>query len=126
MNILVIVLFVFGVFEIISNSFHLTKGDIKAIGTSAKKQHRELLSTLEEKHFFYKALIMLFSGLMFFASALIFFVSVRAGIFCLFFSSYFFSLYGLAQLICYYKNIRVWFSFIVYSLPIIACYLIIR
>jgi len=54
MKIFIIVMMIFGFFEIISNMFHLSKKTISNIAKSGKKQHQELDLKLSDSHFFIK------------------------------------------------------------------------
>ncbi|MDD5363487.1 MAG: hypothetical protein PHN88_15300 [Ignavibacteria bacterium] len=110
----------YGIFEIVSNTFHLSKGSIGAIGQSAKKQHRELPLNISDMHFFVKAIIMLIFGLMFSAAALMYFLHTDA--YCIF-AMLTFSLhgaYGLVQAVLYRKFLNVWPAAVVYNIPLIV------
>ena len=47
---------ILGVFEVISNAYHLTRGSKERIGNSAKKQHGELPKNLSAEHYVAKAI----------------------------------------------------------------------
>lgn len=126
MKILIIVLLVFGIFEILSNLYHLTKGSKIKIGESAKKQHQELPLDTGAHHFYYKAILSFIIGILFLSSSLLYFLYDRnIGMFFTFINSIIMSFYGFIQLIIYYRTIKVWTSFVVYSIPLII-YFIIR
>jgi hypothetical protein len=65
MKISIIVMMHFGIFEIISNLFHLSKKTIPNIAKSGKKQHQELDLKLSDNHFFYKVIIIFIFGILF-------------------------------------------------------------
>jgi hypothetical protein len=120
MKTFIIFMLIFGILEIISNLFHLSKGAIEKIGESAKKQHQELPLDIDSKHFFYKALMMFVLGLLFLVSGLLFFLyNVKIGILFTIINCAIMSLYGLVQAIIYRRCIKVWTALVVYSAPLI-------
>jgi hypothetical protein len=126
MKTLIIILLVFGVAEVISNFFHLVKGSKSKIGESARKQHQELPSDTEITHYYYKAIIMFVIGILFLMSSLSFFLlDTRIGVKFTLVNSIFMCVYGLVQLIIYYRTYKVWTSFLVYSIPLVVCLIIL-
>jgi hypothetical protein len=120
MNTLIIILLIFGIFEILSNLFHMSKGSKIRIGESAKRQHQELPMDINLLHFYYKALTMLIIGFLYLASTLTFYLyDSYNGILFTMINSIIMSCYGLVQLILYFKTIKVWFSFVVYTIPLV-------
>lgn len=118
MTVLIYCILALGAIEIISNLFHFSKGSKTAIGLSAKRQHQELSSQLNEYHFYLKAIIMFAFGLLMLLgsiSALVFELQ-----FPLLMVVAMFATYGLVQAIYYIKPYKVWLSLIVYLLPLIA------
>jgi hypothetical protein len=110
----------YGIFEIVSNTIHLSKGSISAIGQSARRQHQELPLNINDVHFFTKAIIMLIFGLMFSAAAILYFLQIDA--YCIL-GLLTFSLhgaYGLIQAVIYRKFLNVWPAAVVYNIPLIA------
>lgn len=126
MKTLIIVLFLFGIAEIVSNFFHIIKGSKMKIGESARKQHQELPSDAENIHYYYKAIIMFVIGLLFVLSSLAYFLfDSDAGIRFTLINSIIMSVYGLLQIILYYRTFKVWTSFVVYSVPMVVCLLLL-
>jgi len=106
-----------GLFEIVSNLYHLSNGNKDLIGKSAKRQHLELALELADFHFYVKAVIMFVFGIFFTASGLValsddsfLFLSVVLTLF---------AIYGLAQAVYYKRPYKVWMSLIVYILPLL-------
>jgi hypothetical protein len=125
MKIFVIIMLLYGIFEIVSNSVHFSKGSKTKIGESAKKQHQELPLDIGPLHFFYKAIIMFIIGVLLVASSLTYlFYNTEIGLKFTLFNIIFHSGYGLIQLVVYHRTYKVWGSFVVYSIPLIV-YLII-
>lgn len=122
MKILIWFIIALGMFEIVSNIYHLLKGNKEAIGLSAKKQHQELSLELGYRHFYMKAIIMFIFGILFTSSGSI---ALRSGN-----SNFFeivlilFALYGIAQSIFYKRPYKVWISMGVYILPLIIMLLL--
>jgi hypothetical protein len=126
MKTFIIIMLIFGIFEIISNLFHLSKGSKEKIGESAKKQHQELPMDIDSKHFFYKAVIMFILGLLFLCSGLLFFLyNKHIGIQFISINCAIMSLYGFIQAIIYYRCIKVWTALLVYSIPLIFLWILI-
>ena len=122
----IILLLIYGVFEIISNSYHLLKGSRVKIAESAKKQHREIPFDLEPNKYYYKAILMFITGILFTLSSLIyFFYDAKIGLIFSLINSIIHSVYGLYQLITYRKFNRVWGAFVVYSIPLILYFIVI-
>ncbi len=114
---------ILGIFEIISNIFHLSKGSIDKIGQSAKRQHQELPLNIKDIHFFIKAIIMLIFGIMFLIIGIIYFSSKEHNSFFSIFLLGLFGLYGILQAVLYRKTLNVWLSAIVYNIPILVYYI---
>lgn len=122
MDILIYLVIALGLFEIISNLFHFTKGTKSSIGNSAKRQHQELSLDLDSKHFYLKAIIMFVFGILLLATgsiSLIYHFNTP-----LLISLSMFALYGFAQAVYYLKPYKVWLSLVVYLLPLIALLLL--
>lgn len=117
MKILTYVIIALGLFEIVSNLYHISKGRKDLIGKSAKRQHQELSSALDDGHFYVKAVIMFIFGILFTASGLVA-LSGNSLLF-LFFVLTLFAIYGLAQAVYYKRPYKVWMSLIVYLLPLL-------
>jgi hypothetical protein len=123
MKTFIIILFVFGIAEVVSNFFHLLKGSKIKIGASARKQHQELPADTQDIDFFYKAIIMFVIGLLYVLSSTSYFLlDTRTGIGFIWVNSIIMSVYALIQLIIYYRTYKVWTSFIVYSIPLLICF----
>lgn len=115
---------ILGIFEIISNIFHLSKGSIDKIGQSAKRQHQELPLNIKDIHFFIKAIIMLIFGLMFLITGILYFLNIDQNIVFGMLTFISFGLYGLLQAILYSKTLNVWLSVVVYNIPLLLYYII--
>jgi hypothetical protein len=125
MKTLIIIMLIFGLFELLSNLLHLSKGSKIKIGESAKKQHQELPLDAGLNHFYYKAIIMFGFGILFLLSSLTYFLAdSNTGIIFTRVNSILMSVYGLIQLIIYYRTYKVWTSFLVYCIPLIAYFII--
>lgn len=114
------IIIIYGIFEIISNIFHLSKGSIEKIGQSAKRQHQELPLNIKDIHFFVKAIIMLIFGLMVLITGLFFLQNTDKHFF---FGIIVFALhgaYGFVQAVIYRKYFNVWPAAIVYNIPLIV------
>lgn len=119
------ILLIFGLFEILSNLLHLSKGSKEKIGESARRQHQELPLNTGLYHFYYKAILMFTIGVLFLVSSLVYFLyDSSTGVSVTFMSSVVLSLYGFIQIIIYYRTIKVWTSFVVYSIPLIVFYIL--
>jgi hypothetical protein len=114
---LIYIVVLLGLFEIVSNLFHLLKGTREKIGLSAKRQHQELPLDLNYQHFYWKAWIMFVFGLAFTASGLMAYIMAKPEF--LFPALTLFAIYGLAQAIYYRRTYKVWTSAIVYILPLL-------
>lgn len=117
MRSLIYVILALGLFEIVSNLFHLLKGTREKIGLSAKRQHQELPLDIDCHHFYWKAWIMFVFGLAFTASGLMAYIMAKPEF--LFPALTLFAIYGLAQAIYYRRTYKVWTSAIVYILPLL-------
>jgi len=125
MNTFVVVLLVYGIFEICSNLFHFTRGSKIKIGESAKKQHQELPLDVSPLRFFYKAIIMFAFGILFTLSSVIYLLNPAVGLLLVFYTAILHVVYALIQLIVYRRCYKVWCSFVVYSLPLIVYWIIV-
>lgn len=124
MKYLMYVLLALGVFEIVSNAWHLGRGSVERIGQSAKRQHGELPRSLPDVHFFVKAIVMFVFGLLFLAAAGCFlFRDGGCGPFttAVILS---FAAYGLAQALIYRRTPSAWMSAVVYALPAVAYFIL--
>ena len=114
---LIHVILILGLFEIVSNLFHLLKGTKEKIGMSAKRQHQELPLDIDYKHFYIKTWIMFIFGVLLTASGLLAYTTGKneflVPVLVLF------AFYGLAQAVYYRQTYKVWTSAIVYLLPLI-------
>jgi hypothetical protein len=121
----IILLLAYGIWGIGSNLYHFSKGSKIKIGESAKKQHGEIPRDLDIIQYYYKAILMFITGILFTLSSLIyFFADTKIGLEFSLINSIIHSVYGFIQLIVYYRYYRVWGAFVVYSIPLIL-YLII-
>jgi hypothetical protein len=121
MKILIIFLLIYGLFEIISNLIHLSKGSRTAIGESARRQHQELPLAINAEHFYYKALVMFILGLLFTASSIIYFhVNERTGLTFTLVNVILHSFYGILQAIMYFRSGKTWGAAMVYSIPLLV------
>ncbi|MBP8084470.1 MAG: hypothetical protein KAZ87_14820 [Spirochaetes bacterium] len=117
MKIFIVVMMIFGLFEILSNLFHLSKKNITGIAASGRKQHQELDLGLSDYHFFYKVMIMFIIGMLFSISSLLAFLNICS--MPLFVSTMILGFYGVLQAVLYRKNIKAWSAMIVYNIPLI-------
>jgi len=115
---LIYTILLLGLFEIVSNLVHLFKGNREMIGLSAKRQHQELPLDLNYQHFYWKAWIMFFFGLLFTASGLVAYTITSYRF--LFLTLALFAIYGLTQAIYYRRTYKVWMSAIVHILPFLV------
>jgi hypothetical protein len=126
MKMYMIILLGYGIFEIASNLFHLLKGSRTKIAASAKKQHREIPPDLEIQQYYYKAILMFITGILFTLSSLTYFLyDTNIGLGFTLVNSIIHSVYGFIQLIMYYRFYRVWGAFVVYSIPLILYFIIV-
>jgi len=109
----------FGISEVISNTHHLLQGDVNKIANSARKQHGEIPIELADKHFVYKASIMLIFGVAFLVAGLMMYMnkSFSHGSAITVMSS--FGFYGVVQGIIYRKSWKSILAAGVYNLPLI-------
>ena len=124
MKIFQYIILIIGIFEIISNIYHLSKGSIKKIGLSAKRQHQELPLEINNFHFFLKTIIMFIFGIIFVFTGVFLILNIHFSIIFGVISLGLLGFYGLLQALIYRKPVKIWLSFIVYNIPIII-YLII-
>ena len=124
MRYLMYILLALGVFEVVSNAWHLGRGSVGRIGKSAKRQHGEIPGSLPDVHFLIKAIVMFAFGLLFLAAA---------GCFLLYdgdcgpFTTAVvvsFAAYGLAQALVYRHTPSAWMSAVVYALPAVAYFIL--
>lgn len=118
MRTFIYVVLLLGLFEIVSNLFHLLRGGKEKIGLSAKRQHQELPLDLGYQHFFIKAWIMFIFGLLFTASGLLAYTTANHEF--LYPPLVLFAIYGLAQAFYYRRTYKVWTSAILYLLPLLS------
>jgi hypothetical protein len=120
MQYLMWVIILYGLFEIVSNTYHISKGSIIKIGQSAKKQHQEMPLDLKEIHFFIKVIIMLIFGFLFLICGLLYFLSPEESLtFCMvILISH--GAYALIQALLYRYYFNVWGAVVVYNLPLIT------
>ena len=116
LNILLIAL---GVFEIVSNLFHISRKTPEAIGKSARKQHQELPKDIPDRHYFYKAVIMLVFGFIFTAAGTLSVLHASISPPVLRAATIGFGLYGLIQAVLYRKEVKVWPAAVVYNIPLL-------
>ncbi len=111
--------FLLGAFEVVSNTYHLSKGSIAEAGRSAKRQHQELPPDIRDVHFFVKAIIMLGFGLLFLVSSILFVANAdpRHAVGSIAFVL--FACYGVAQAVVYRKAFNVWPASLVYAVPLV-------
>ena len=115
-----IILLGYGIWGIGSNLYHFSKGSKINIGESAKKQHGEIPRDLDIQQYYYKAILMFFTGILFTLSSLTYFLyDAEVGLVFTLINSIIHSVYGFIQLIIYYRYYRVWGAFVVYSIPLI-------
>jgi len=125
MSVLMVCVLLLGVFEVASNGYHLSRGSVKAVGHSARRQHQELPLDLGEGHFFVKAIVMFVFGLLFCLVGVLFALGgdpqgrVALPVVALFAG------YGLLQAVVYRRSVNVWPAAIVYSIPLVA-FLLLR
>lgn len=110
---------VFGILEVISNLYHLTRRTKEKISESAKKQHGEIPADLEATHYVVKAIFMLAFGAMFLLCGLILLINNNASSSLFYIPLLSFSIYSVIQAVFYRKFWRVWTALIVYNLPLV-------
>ncbi len=124
MNASIIILLAYGVFEIVSNLYHLSKGSKIKIAESGKKQHRGIPSDLDIQHHYTKIILMLIIGMLFTLASLTYFLyDTKIGLVFILINSIIQSAYGFIQLIVYYKFNRIWGSVVIYSIPLILYFI---
>jgi hypothetical protein len=120
MKIYMIILLAYGIWGIGSNLYHFSKGSKIKIGESAKRQHGEVPRDLDIQQYYYKAILMFITGILFTLSSLSYFLyDAKFGLAFTLVNSIIHSVYGFIQLIIYYRYYRVWGAFVVYSIPLI-------
>jgi len=117
MKTLIYCIIALGLFEIVSNFYHLLKGNKESIGLSAKKQHQELSLELGYHHFYVKAIIMFVFGFLFTLSGIVALLGICAKFLLIVLAS--FALYGFLQAVYYKRPYKVWISLVVYILPLL-------
>jgi hypothetical protein len=125
MKVYMIILLAYGIWGIGSNLYHFSKGSKIKIGESAKRQHGEIPRDLDIQQYYYKAILMFITGILFTLSSLSYFLyDANAGLAFTLINSIIHSVYGFIQLIIYYRYYRVWGAFMVYSIPLILYFII--
>jgi len=125
MKLYMILLLAYGIWGTGSNLYHFSKGSRIKIAESARKQHREIPPDLDIQQYYYKAILMFITGILFSLSSLIYFLyDARIGLEFTLVSSIIHCVYGFIQLAVYYRFWRVYGAFLVYSIPLIL-YLIV-
>jgi hypothetical protein len=113
-------LIILGAFEVISNTYHLTRGSQERIGNSAKKQHGELPKNLSAEHYVAKAIIMLIFGVVFLAVGGLMLLKRKFLYGPAMATMIALILYSLIQAVMYRKIWSVWTAVLVYSLPLVV------
>jgi hypothetical protein len=121
---LVYFMLLYGVFEIISNSIHLSRGSVVKIGQSAKRQHQELPLNLSDKHFFIKAIIMFIFGVIFIFAGILFLCGLDSSYTLIFICVLVHGIYGLLQAVIYRYYFNVWGALVVYNIHLIAFFIL--
>jgi hypothetical protein len=124
MSVLMTCVLLLGTFEVLSNGYHLSKGSVKAIGQSAKRQHRELPLEVAEIHFFVKAMAMFGFGLLFLLVGALFVLGKDPQRHAAVIVFGLFSAYGVLQAIVYRRTFNVWPAALVYSAPLVVLLLV--
>ena len=119
MKVLTYVLLLLGLFEIVSNLFHISKKSADKIGASAKRQHQEISLSLPNIHFYYKCLIMFAFGFLFLIAGIFSYYSLPFSSLIVWIAVIGLGLYGVIQAIIYRTEIRVWPAMIVYNIPLL-------
>jgi hypothetical protein len=116
----------YGIWGIASNLVHFSKGSKIKIGESARRQHQEIPLDLDPIQYYYKAILMFITGILFALSSLTYFLyDTRIGLTFTLINSIIHSGYGLIQLIIYCRCYRVWGAFVVYSIPLILYFIVV-
>jgi hypothetical protein len=124
-TIYIIILLAYGIWGIASNLVHFSKGSKIKIGESAKKQHREIPMNLDILQYYYKAVLMFITGILFTLSSLTYFLyDAKTGLEFTLINAVIHSVYGFIQLVAYYRFNRVWGAFVVYSIPLILYFIV--
>ena len=113
------ILILLGLFEVISNLFHISKKTPDKIGESAKKQHQELSLSLPIIHFYYKAITMLIFGFLFLIAGILSFIEIPISSLIVWIVVICFGAYGIVQAIIYRTEIKVWPAMVVYNIPML-------
>lgn len=116
--VLVAIFLLLGAFELFSNAYHLTRGSLAEISTSAKKQHQEMPMDLDDKHYLVKVILMLLFGIAFLGIGSIMLLTGRFQLWPAVLVMAGLSLYSFVQAILYRRFWRVWTAILVYSLPL--------
>ena len=117
------ILLILGIFETVTNLFHISKRTVEGIGQSAKKQHQELPLSLSGIHFYYKAIIMLIFGLVFLSAGIISLLDFSFAFFVTDIVVLSFGIYGIIQAFIYSQEKKVWMAMLVYNIPLVINYL---
>lgn len=115
-------MFVFGLFEVATNGYHLSKGAVHAIGASARWQHQELPVSASEVHYFRKVVVMGLFGVLFGGAAalVLFFHFLPQGPLVV---ATLFGVYGVVQALLYRREIKTWLAAVVYQLFLVLAFL---
>ena len=119
MTVLQYLLILLGLFEIVSNLFHLSKKTRDKKGASAKRQHQELSLNLPNTHFYHKAIIIFIFGCLFVIAGLLSFFEHALSSPIIWTVTIGFGIYGIVQTIIYRAEIKVWPAMIVYNIPLL-------
>jgi hypothetical protein len=111
---------ILGAFEVISNTYHLTRGSKERIGNSAKKQHGELPKNLSTEHYVAKAIVMLILGVAFLALGVLMLLKGKFLYGPALATMIALILYSLIQAVMYRKTWSVWTAVLVHSLPLMV------
>jgi sterol desaturase/sphingolipid hydroxylase (fatty acid hydroxylase superfamily) len=111
---------ILGAFEVISNTYHLTRGSKERIGHTAKKQHQELPNNLSAEHYVAKAIVMLIFGVVFLALGVLTLLSGQFLYWPALTTMIALILYSLIQAVMYRKTWSVWTAVLAHSLPLIV------
>ena len=119
MKILTGFLMILGIFEVISNAFHLSKRNKASIGKSARGQHQELPTNISDIDYFYKVMIMFLFGIAFVISSVMLLFEIYLAFVFTWITVVCFGLYGFIQALLYRSEWKVWTAMLVYNVPLI-------
>lgn len=109
-----------GIFEVVSNLYHLTRGSMDEIGRSAGKQHGELPKGLSSEHYVAKAIIMEIFGIVFLGIGILMILKQQFLVVPVLTTLISLGVYALVQALLYRTCPNVWGALIVYNLPLLA------